>query len=358
MEGKTRQANFEILRILAMLMVISLHYIIKGNITISLMEDRSFPNLLAWFLQSCCIVAVNVYVFITGYFLIEAKWSLKKLISLVIQVWCYSVSVPVLCFLMNVGEVRSWNLYHWATVLFPFQMEHYWFATAYLIMYLFSPVLKAAIRNLGKRELEAVIFTLLLFFSVGKSLIPIQIPTDRYGYDFGWFLCLSLIAGYLRIYGIPWFNRIRKGFLWYLLFTLLIFGYSLFLGYLSDQGFPLSYAMDMNYSYNHILVLLSSLGLFYGFKYVHFARTGICKFCCKIAPYTFGVYLLHENLAIRMFWPSWLGVERVRGTLLFLPHMVFSVAVIFFAGIIAEYIRSCLFQLLESSLKSLNGKRK
>lgn len=348
MRAKERQANFEILRILSMVMVISLHYLIKGKITIPLSQDISLVNLTAWLLQSFCIVAVNVYVLISGYFLPEAKWGLKKLIYLVAQVWFYSVGVALLCLLLHVGEVRSWDLYDWMAVLFPFQMEHYWFATAYLVMYLFTPVIKAALKYLKKNELEKLIFLLLLFFSVGKSIIPIKVPTDQYGYDFGWFLCLCLIAGYIKIYGIDWFNRIRKGLFLYFIFSAGIFAYSVFLGILCQKGLPLSYALDMNYSYNHILVLTASLGIFYGFKYMKPKKTAWITLLCKAAPYTFGVYLLHENLAVRNLWPLWFGVDKVRGTMLFPLHMGITVILVFAAGIVIDYGRSCIFNRAEA----------
>ena len=346
MGKKTRQANFEILRILAMLMVVTMHYLIKGQVAVSQSVDQSGVNLLAWFLQSACIVAVNVYVLISGYFLPDSVWSMKKLLQLVCQVWFYSLVIPLLCYCLSVGEVKAWDFYDWLAVIFPFQMEHYWFATAYIILYLISPIIKMAVEHLKEQELRRIILLLLLFFSIGKSVIPVKIPTDKYGYDFGWFVCLYLIACYLRLYGIPWFNRIRKGLLVYGIGTLLIFCYSALLGFLSRKGLPLSYAMDMTFSYNHILVLISSIGLFYGFRYMRFPQRGFGLLCSKIAPYTFGVYLLHENMAVRNLWQSWFGIEKVKDSYLFLPHMILTVLLVFTAGIAADYIRYSIFRII------------
>jgi len=124
MEVKNRQANFELLRIIAMVMVIILHYLVKGNVAVSMAEDGSAVNLFAWFLESACIVAVNVYVLISGYFLVKAEWKLSRLVKLMLQILCYSIGVPVICLLLGVGNVEQWSIYDWATVLFPLQMEH------------------------------------------------------------------------------------------------------------------------------------------------------------------------------------------------------------------------------------------
>lgn len=66
---KERQINYELLRIIAMLMIVSLHYLSKGG----LLGDPSRAKMsatgyAAWLLEAFCLVAVNVYVLISGYF--------------------------------------------------------------------------------------------------------------------------------------------------------------------------------------------------------------------------------------------------------------------------------------------------
>ena len=97
MKGKARQANIELLRIIAMLMVVTLHYLIKGQAAISLEQDTGILNLLLWFLKAMCIVTINVYVLISGYFLVEAKWKLSRLLTLWLQVMFYSLGVVCYC---------------------------------------------------------------------------------------------------------------------------------------------------------------------------------------------------------------------------------------------------------------------
>lgn len=357
MKEKNRQANFELLRIAAMLMVVTMHYLIKGNVAVSMAEDGSAVNLLAWFLESACIVAVNVYVLISGYFLVKGEWKISRLVRLILQILFYSVGVPVVCLALGVGNVADWSVYDWANVVFPLQMEHYWFATAYVVMYLLTPVLSVAAKNMSKKQLQVTILVLVLFFSVGKSFIPILIPTDKYGYDFGWFLCLFLIAAYIRLYGISFFNSKRKAFGIYLALVFLIFGYSALLGWLTrTRGLPLSYAMDMVHCYNHILVLAASVALFCGVIYLRIPKGFLSKVICGVAPYTFGVYLLHENVAIRLLWQGWFGVDSVRGSVAFLPHMAVTVMGVFAMGILTDYFRNYCFIKLEKMIAGLRKK--
>ena len=353
MKGKGRQVNFELLRIVAMFMVVVLHYLIKGGAEISLVEDTGIVNLLVWFVKGLCIVAVNLYVLLSGYFLLEARWKFSKVAELWLQVMFYSVGVPLVCLALGIGEVSNWGIYDWINVIFPVQMEHYWFATAYMVLYLFVPVLSAGVKHITKQQHQLVIAGLLLFFSIPKTILPMLIPTDRYGYDFGWFMCLFMIAAYIRLYGISFFNNKRKSVFIYFVTITVIWAGSVICGILSRKGLPLAYMMDMFYCYNHIFVLAASVALFYGFKYLQIQNGKIASVICMISPYVFGVYLLHENLAVRNLWQFWLGIERVQGKMSLFLHMLIVVTMVFVTGVIVEFSRSCIFKFVLRAWKKI-----
>ena len=87
-----RQANLELLRCVAMMMVIVLHYLGKGNLLADPKSPTIYPaEWLPWLLECFCCVAVNVYMFISGYFLCTSSFRPGRLIRLWLQVWLYSV---------------------------------------------------------------------------------------------------------------------------------------------------------------------------------------------------------------------------------------------------------------------------
>ena len=347
---KKRQANFELLRIVAMLMVITLHYLQKGNVLNKLSVDDSLLNHVIWLVEAFCIVAVNVYVLISGYFLIDAKWNPWKVLKLIMEVLFYSILVPVVMMIVGIIPFSSWNVYDWMNVILPIETEHYWFATAYVVMYLLAPLLSIAVKQMPKRQLQITILLLLIFFSVTKSINPVLLATDKYGFDFGWFICLFLIAGYIKIYGISYFKNCKRSFLYYLLGTVLIFIAGALTGYICRITGKMEYYMDMTYSYNYILVLFSSVSLFYTFQFIKLPDGKFADFICKIASYTFGIYLLHENIAIRNLWPSWLHIDAFLGKPTIILHMICSVLIVFLTGTLIDYIRTLLFKLISSKL--------
>lgn len=345
MERK-RQANFEILRVLAMAMIVAMHYMLKGGIAVPMSEDGSMVNHASWLIEAFCIVAANCYVLIGGYFLIEVQWKLKKLIALAAQVLFYSMLIPVVCILFGIGNVAEWSVYEWIFAVLPLQMDHYWFATSYVLLFMLVPVLAPGIRQLSQKQLQITISVLLFYYCVIKSISPILLSTDNYGYDLGWFICLFLIAAYIRLYGIPFFEGKGKSFLIYVLCSAGIFGISAAAGFICRKTGALKYYMDMPYCYNYFLTLLGAVALFYVFKQMEIKEGNVIRLISRVAPYTFGIYLLHENMAVRDLWPIWLGVEGVRDTLLFIPQMLFAVIVVFAFGIIIDFIRKKLFGLL------------
>ena len=66
------------------------------------------------------------------------------------------------------------------------------------------------------------------------------------------------------------------------------------------------------------------------------------KVVTKVAPYTLGVYLLHENMGVRYAWQNWLGADKVTGVGSLLLHVLLAVVVVFVLGVAVDYVRSRL----------------
>lgn len=345
--NNSRMASIEMLRCIAMLMVITLHYLDKGGILVPLNEKQSFAGVCAWLLESFCAVAVNTYVLISGYFLTESGFKLRRLIVLWAQLVFYSVLVPVVLVLCGILPASELTIYHLLNYFCPIQMNHYWFGTAYIFMYIFVPVLSAGVKQLSQKQLRMTIIIAVMVFSISKTILPFQLEMDRNGYDVMWFICLFLIAAYIRFYGIDFIKKSSKGFWVYGLSGVGILCLSMVIAYASNIVGKFEYFIESPFDYNHILCLLGAVGLFLGFLYLKIPEGKFAAFVCKIAPYTFGVYLLHENREIRYLWPQWLGVDRFADGTWSVFHWLISIIIVFTVGILVDYLRSLLFDALE-----------
>ena len=349
-----RLANFELLRIVAMGMIIVLHYLNKGNLLAAYTTDRSVVNYAAHLTEAFCIVAVNCYVLLSGYFLVESAWKPGRVVSLAAQILFYSVLIPVVLICAGVVPAEELSVYDWLNYGLPVETEHYWFATAYLIMYVFAPFLAAGVRMVEKKTLQIVIAVLVFYFSVWKSIVPATLATDRYGYDYGWFLCLFLIAAYIRLYGFAPLERRRNAAALYAGMSLGIFLLSAACAALAGKVAAMEYYMDMPTTYNHILCLAGATGLFMVFKNMRLPEGRVAAVIRGLAPYTFGVYLLHEHILVRYEWMRWLKVDTVQGSWMFLPHMTGCVLLVYAAGTAVDFVRQRIFD----GVKKVFGKEK
>lgn len=338
-----RQANFELLRIVAMMMIIVLHYLNKGELLTAYATDRSAVNYAAHLTEAFCIVAVNCYVLLSGYFLVESAWKPGRVVSLAAQILFYSVLIPVILICAGVISAGELSVYDWLNFVLPVETEHYWFATAYLVMYVLAPFLAEGARRVEKRTLQVVIGILVLYFSVWKSVLPVRLVTDRYGYDFGWFVCLFLIAAYIRLYGLPKLERRKNAVLLYVGMCLGIFLLTAGVTAAAGKVAALEYYTDMPTTYDHILCLAGAIGLFMVCKDTRLPEGRVTAVIRGLAPYTFGVYLVHEHLLVRYEWMQWLGVDNVRGSWLFVPHMIGCVLVVYVTGTAADFVRERIF---------------
>ncbi len=346
-QGKERMANMELLRCVAMLMVAALHFLGKGNILPPLAEEGLGPaGAAAWLLESFCIVAVNLYMFISGYFLCTSSFKLSRLAGLWFQVWLYSVTLGAVGILTGIMPGEEVDIHLFLTLLFPISMDHYWFMTAYVILYLLFPFLGAAVKKMTKRQLQTAVILLFLAFCLPKSILPLRLEIDNKGYDFLWYLCVFAAAAYVRRFGIPFLEKKGRGVLLYVCSCLLIFGCSMGLRLICLRTGRLETRVGMFMEYNHILPFLGAAGLFAAFYRLRISGA-FARLVNRIAPYTLGVYLLHENISLRYAWQEWMGAGRIHSVAGVILGTAAAAAGVFVCGVLVDMLRGLLLKGLD-----------
>lgn len=360
MSEKKRMANLELLRCVAMMMVIVLHYLGKGGLLADLTggsESLDSTGAAAWLLEAFCIVAVNVYMLISGYFLCTSSFKLSRLLQLLIQVWLYSVTFGILGAATGVIAETSVDTHYFLTLLFPISMEHYWFMTAYVFLYLLLPFVGAAVKRMTKQQMQFAMALLLITFCVLKSILPLRLETDRKGYDCLWYLCVFVTAAYVRKFGVPFLKKRGRAVCLYVVCCLLAFAGTMALRFLYIRTGRLGRMAGMCMEYNHILPFLAALGLFGAFARMEI-KSKITYVINTIAPYTLGVYLLHENLGLRYTWQNWFGADRVSNVGELLLRTLLAVVGVFVSGILADMLRAHLMRGIHGLLCRIKLYRK
>ena len=354
---KERVRNYEILRILAMLMIVCLHYLSKGGALANPTGELSSVGYVAWLIEACCLSAVNVYVLISGYFgigdgsitnitsKINVQDIFKRTFRIYLQVWFYSALIGLVFLLIGRQSIDVYTIF---VYIFPFSTEHYWFATAYLLLTLFMPFLNAGFDRMEKRAAQGMLLCMLIVFSVAKTILPMQLPWDHKGYDILWFIFLYLTGAYIRRYGVRRITSRVKAVSLYVGNTCIIFMSMLLIRFLYQKTGSLEDFISYGYSYNFFFTYLASVGLFLAFKPREREVQNVCSpFLQMISGATFGVYLIHEHVNLRYLWPSWFQCMEyaTKSIPTFLVHMIGSVIVVYIGCSAIEIARNKMIRL-------------
>lgn len=109
--SKIRASNFELLRIVLILMVISLHYLngkMGGALNTKNIALGEFNYYLSRIIESACIIAVNCFVLITGYFMCnKKKIKIGKILDLFLIVFFYNIIIYILNIAFNNVELSK-----------------------------------------------------------------------------------------------------------------------------------------------------------------------------------------------------------------------------------------------------------
>ena len=184
---KKRIIGLDLLRIISMVMIVALHFYGNSGM-LKICDIKSIPNVCTWLFEAAFVIAVNVYVLISSYFLINSDFKIKKLVKLFIETLFYSVLIFMIFVIIGKEEI---NLKSLVSNFFPIITKKYWFITVYLAMYIISPLLNIVIKNITQKNYKIMIIILyIICFILDESR----------GYSLYWFIVLYFVGAYIRLY--------------------------------------------------------------------------------------------------------------------------------------------------------------
>lgn len=342
---QVRNVAFDILRLVAMLMVTMLH-ITGHGLEETTIEPFSGAYWITLFLNTFSLVAVNCFVLISGYFLSTKTTSVKKLAILWLQVWTYSVLIYiVLCFIPGINV--NFRISTLIECMCPLLSNQYWFFTCYFLLYLIAPILNKLVESWSQQEYRKALIILVVAFSVipSVSIWGDSFGTNR-GYSFIWFTILYLIAAYIRKFDFQWPVHPAVAYLIpcaaLCVFQVAVSAWNPGMG--SIQSF-----LSNQCSYNGPLVLCASVGLLAWAKNASLkAREGQAKVISTMASLSFGVYLLHDHGTIRaVLWNDWVRLADVtESSGAFFLRIIIVLISLFIMGLVVEFVRQRIMAVI------------
>lgn len=271
---KKRKSNVELFRILLILMVIVLHYF---NTNMGGVIGHVIPGSINYYcvhlIESFCVVAVNGFVLITGYFSYK-KENVKasKVANLVLIMIFWGLLLSLLTVLVLHPE--SINMQIIKSIIKS--ATNQWFVIIYCILYLLIPFLNKVINNISQNSYKTLLVIGLIFFYFWPSFYT-KITISDGGYGIVNFVYLYFIGAYIRKY-----HENDK----HVLSPLIIYLGCALITTLA------SLKMGRAWDYNFIFNLIGSVALFEVFRSINIKHNKVIN---KLATYTFAVYLIDVN---------------------------------------------------------------
>lgn len=172
----TRNSNIELLRILAVMGVIVLHFNgVYGN-AFDYVEQGTVNSYILRLLESLFIPAVNIFVLITGYYLCtECERKVVKVACLVIQVMTFGGIVYLLSVLCG---IYSFSFSSLISAMIPCN----YYVILYIVLYLISPYINLALKGMSKKQWKVLLILSILLFSIWP--ITVDILQEMFGRNF------------------------------------------------------------------------------------------------------------------------------------------------------------------------------
>lgn len=350
MPKKERKLGIDLLRIVSMLMIVTLHVLKQGGI----LDNATFGTTqyyIAWVLEAACMGAVNCYALISGYVGVNSKIKYHKIAVLWLEVVFYSLICAAI-FANTIPQEQAFET--WADQFFPVYTRAYWYFTAYFVMFFFTPYFNVMLNSLSKKQLKGLGWCIFVFFSLLQTVWQSDVLVTKFGYSFIWLSLLYILGGIVKKTGLE--KSVNAGLMLFcfVAFSLIGAGYK----FLATQN-GWAVVKDNLITYISATVFAASFCLFLFFARIDVRTKAGKAFVRLLSPYTFGVYLIHTNgfvwkYVLKDLFRDYLDMRGIK----MLAMVAISVLGIYLICTCLEAIRSLLFKLLhiEPALAAIENK--
>lgn len=326
-----RQSNFELLRIIAMLLVLITHanYMSLGAPTD---EDIALNPLASYtriFIQSATCICVNLFICISGWF--EIKTSLRGFCKFAFQILYFFCGIYLLQCVLGGGVLNFSGI----AKCFVLTSKDDWFIKAYIGLYVVSPILNVFLHSSSPKIILRTIVCLYIFQTIyGCTHAALFI---RDGYSVFSFCGLYLLSNYMSRY----YNRKTNWLLIFIICTITNF-------FLASLRYSIGLKLPI-ISYINPIMVLATISLTMAFANLKLKHNKILIF---ISSSSFAAYLIHAapGMVKGYFIPLMQTLYESYSGIQCLSMMFIAIISIFLLAIILDQPRIPLWEYVDRIL--------
>lgn len=336
-----RNHGVDLLRIIAMIMIVGLHFLRQGGVLESVSTGTA-QYFTAWCAEAFFMCAVNIYALISGFVGINARRTkYSRLASLWLLVEFYCIISAALKYGFYPELFTPQRL---AESLMPVVTDKYWYFTAYFIMFFFTPVFNSGVRAMSRAQMKLTLAALFLLGSAAPTFFKTDIFYSHGGYSLIWISALYIAGGILK--RLELHKKAKPLPCLAGAAALCAFGFAMKAAF--DGGHTSGYFQNQAFMiYTSANITAAAALALLGFAGLSIRRSAAVKAIKAISPLTFGVYIIHTS---EFAWENLL--KNAFSGFAELPAVQFAAAsagtvlAIFAVCCAIEAARSALFKLL------------
>lgn len=189
---KHRNLQIELLRILAMFMIVLGHAFTYGH-ALENFGGGKITFALILLIKTCTIPGTDIFVLISGYFLINTKPSVKRILTVWIQILFYSLGIYLV---LAVTGLESLSIVELIKHSLPVAFNKYWFMRVYFYLLLCAPFLNILLHSLSEKGYRVLILLGVLLMVIPASIPVISVFNKEAGNGILWFMLLYVTGAY------------------------------------------------------------------------------------------------------------------------------------------------------------------
>ena len=192
MENEKRiNGGINLLRVLSLINIIGGHYYSHG----AGFSSNGVLNQIVYYagVFNSGNVGATVFALITGWFMTESHYSIKKWGRYLGEVWFYSYLVIALAALF---KLETFNFQNIVYSIFPVSSALNWYAAAFSLAYLFLPFIRKGcilLKNNKRKYDMLIVVGLFVFFAVGTIT-----PVNKNVGTLPWMIYIFALGDYIR----------------------------------------------------------------------------------------------------------------------------------------------------------------
>lgn len=185
-----RNSNFEALRILAIIMITAYHYVVHGVV-----DPQTGGGIILYISSLWGKAGVDLFCLISGFMLItKNEIHYSKLKKIEWQVLFYTIGGLIVGMILH-KDIGLLDIFY---SIFPVISGHYWYITAYVLVFFLSPYLNQLVRSLDNTSFQRLLIICYSFWCI-IPFFTLRENSGMFWSQFVWFVVMYITGAYIRL---------------------------------------------------------------------------------------------------------------------------------------------------------------